>query len=397
MLKLDSLSSGTRTASQWFWRKIIPFVAAVVFALTNCEGKKVLPGYENMEVLGQKIYNPLPDDLDHEKYHTPLMPPVEIEGCLYPILIPKTWIKGAVKNIETGAMTTRKITGTNELQNIWDETTWTLRLFYPLRSFQLEKNDNDDIAQLVKSYRESRIKFKAISISGHADRSWSDQFNQKLSEQRITSIRDALIKNWVPLSEIAITENAYGENTSRDIDGTKNAYERRVDLQIVDTLAESLKWLNPDVVLVDNSLSMRPYLTALETYLKTEGRSNTAFYWFDDVFWDGGDFEEKNTKYLSQAQWKTPIVRSTIALMDYISQARRNKKTTLVILSDGYDTSSAQGIDVKTKGEITRIGKLAISGHYTDITVYVVGATPEISEILKTIATKSGGKIFPVK
>lgn len=76
-----------------------------------------------MEVLGQKIYNPLPDDLDHEKYHTPLMPPVEIEGCLYPILIPKTWIKGAVKNIETGAMTTRKITGTNELQNIWDETT----------------------------------------------------------------------------------------------------------------------------------------------------------------------------------------------------------------------------------------------------------------------------------
>jgi Mg-chelatase subunit ChlD len=90
-------------------------------------------------------------------------------------------------------------------------------------------------------------------------------------------------------------------------------------------------------------------------------------------------------------------VRSTVALMDYISQARRNKKTTLVILSDGYDTSSAQGIDIKTKREITRIGKLAISGHYTDITVYVVGATPEISEILKAIATKSGGKIFPVK
>ena len=85
----------------------------------------------------------------------------------------------------------------------------------------------DAIAEKVKSSGASKVK-----LSGHADRVDTEAFNQKLSERRVNTVKEALVKRGV--SAGIITTEAYGEtrNAVPTKDNVAEQLNRRVEVEI---------------------------------------------------------------------------------------------------------------------------------------------------------------------
>lgn len=71
-----------------------------------------------------------------------------------------------------------------------------------------------------------------VKLSGHTDRVASNEFNQRLSERRVATVKDALVKKGVKAG--SITTEAYGEtrNAVPTKDGVAEQLNRRVEVEI---------------------------------------------------------------------------------------------------------------------------------------------------------------------
>lgn len=85
----------------------------------------------------------------------------------------------------------------------------------------------DQIADRIKSSGATKVK-----LSGHADRVATEQFNQRLSEKRAATVKQALVKRGVEAS--TITTEAFGEtrNAVPTKDGVPEQLNRRVEVEI---------------------------------------------------------------------------------------------------------------------------------------------------------------------
>lgn len=92
------------------------------------------------------------------------------------------------------------------------------------------KTELDRIIALAKS--NSKIK---IAIEGHTDNIGEDSYNQLLSQRRADAIKNYLIKNGLPESQIAYAKG-FGESKPIDTNSTKEGRQnnRRVEFKIVE-------------------------------------------------------------------------------------------------------------------------------------------------------------------
>jgi len=84
------------------------------------------------------------------------------------------------------------------------------------------------INQVVADYNAN--KSTAISATGHTDRSGSDAYNEKLSEERADAVRAALIDAGVPADAITTAWKGESENAVPTADGVKEQANRRAEI-----------------------------------------------------------------------------------------------------------------------------------------------------------------------
>ncbi len=84
------------------------------------------------------------------------------------------------------------------------------------------------VNQVVADYNAN--KSTAISVTGHTDRSGSDAYNEKLSEQRADAVRQALIDAGVPADAITTAWKGESENAVPTADGVKEQANRRAEI-----------------------------------------------------------------------------------------------------------------------------------------------------------------------
>lgn len=79
----------------------------------------------------------------------------------------------------------------------------------------------------------------SIQIDGHTDSRGKLTDNQELAEQRVSSVREVLIRGGVPISRIVM--NAHGEAyaSARENDVDAMAMERRVDLTLIRNMEDN--------------------------------------------------------------------------------------------------------------------------------------------------------------
>jgi outer membrane protein OmpA-like peptidoglycan-associated protein len=85
----------------------------------------------------------------------------------------------------------------------------------------------NELAQNFRQYPDN-----VITVEGHTDSTGTEQYNQRLSERRASSVADYLIDNGVPAS--AITVYGYGETRPSSTNDTVEGRQlnRRVEIHI---------------------------------------------------------------------------------------------------------------------------------------------------------------------
>lgn len=93
-------------------------------------------------------------------------------------------------------------------------------------------NLSDSATPIVDEAAESakRGNVTRIAVTGHADRSGSDNYNQRLSERRANAVRDELVRHGVPGNEIAVTGRGESEPAVPTPDGVREPRNRRVEI-----------------------------------------------------------------------------------------------------------------------------------------------------------------------
>src|SRR3712207_4679544 len=71
-----------------------------------------------------------------------------------------------------------------------------------------------------------------ISLAGHADRSASEAYNQRLSEQRVEAVRRELVRLGVPDAAVATVAEGETDPLVQTADGGREARNRRVEIAI---------------------------------------------------------------------------------------------------------------------------------------------------------------------
>ena len=69
-----------------------------------------------------------------------------------------------------------------------------------------------------------------IQITGHADRSGSPGYNQRLSERRANAVADALVRLSVPRRDMLVSGRGEGDNRVPTADGVREPQNRRVEI-----------------------------------------------------------------------------------------------------------------------------------------------------------------------
>jgi len=69
-----------------------------------------------------------------------------------------------------------------------------------------------------------------VSLTGHADRSGSDKYNQALSLKRGNAVKDALVKQGIPADQIAVVGKGESDPLVAPPDGVREPQNRRVEI-----------------------------------------------------------------------------------------------------------------------------------------------------------------------
>jgi hypothetical protein len=71
-----------------------------------------------------------------------------------------------------------------------------------------------------------------VSLAGHADRSASEAYNQRLSERRVEAVRRELVRLGVPDGAIAMVAEGETDPLVQTADGVREARNRRVEIEV---------------------------------------------------------------------------------------------------------------------------------------------------------------------
>jgi len=108
------------------------------------------------------------------------------------------------------------------------EVARTYLVFFDWDRADLTDRARQIIAEAAQNSR--RVQTTRIEVAGHADRSGSAEYNQRLSQRRADNVAAELVRNGVPRNEIVVT--AFGE--SRPLvptaDGVREPQNRRVEI-----------------------------------------------------------------------------------------------------------------------------------------------------------------------
>ncbi len=104
-------------------------------------------------------------------------------------------------------------------------------VYFGLNSAKLEGDALSVVREAAQAFKAQKA--ARADVSGHADRSGSAAYNDKLSSLRAEAVGEALVKQGVP--EAAITISAFGESdlAVTTADGAKEPRNRRVTITIV--------------------------------------------------------------------------------------------------------------------------------------------------------------------
>lgn len=69
-----------------------------------------------------------------------------------------------------------------------------------------------------------------VSLTGHADRSGSDKYNQALSLKRANAVKDQLVKQGIPADQISVVGKGESEPLVATADGVREPQNRRVEI-----------------------------------------------------------------------------------------------------------------------------------------------------------------------
>jgi OmpA family len=103
-------------------------------------------------------------------------------------------------------------------------------VFFELDRAALTRDGRETVAEAAREYQ--RTGAARLSLAGHADRSASEAYNQRLSERRVEAVRAELAQLGVP--EGAIDAVARGETDPlvETADGVREARNRRVEIEV---------------------------------------------------------------------------------------------------------------------------------------------------------------------
>ena len=103
-------------------------------------------------------------------------------------------------------------------------------VFFELDRATLTPNGRSVVSEAAQEFL--RTGAARISLAGHADRSASEAYNQRLSERRVEAVRNELVRLGVP--DTAISTVALGETSPlvQTADGVREARNRRVEIEV---------------------------------------------------------------------------------------------------------------------------------------------------------------------
>jgi OmpA-OmpF porin, OOP family len=101
--------------------------------------------------------------------------------------------------------------------------------------FDFDKSDINAAAQsvinqVIADYNAN--KSTAVSVTGHTDRAGSDAYNERLSERRADTVREALIAGGIPAEAITTAWKGESENAVPTEDGVREQANRRAEVII---------------------------------------------------------------------------------------------------------------------------------------------------------------------
>jgi outer membrane protein OmpA-like peptidoglycan-associated protein len=74
--------------------------------------------------------------------------------------------------------------------------------------------------------------WQGVSVVGHADRSGSDAYNQRLSQQRADAVADLLAAGGIPRSALAVSAKGESQPRVPTADGVREPQNRRVEITV---------------------------------------------------------------------------------------------------------------------------------------------------------------------
>ena len=86
------------------------------------------------------------------------------------------------------------------------------------------------VRQAAGAYKSSGV--ASLTTTGHADRSGPDQYNMALSLRRANTVKDALVREGVPATAIAVVGLGESRPLVQTADGVREPQNRRVEIAI---------------------------------------------------------------------------------------------------------------------------------------------------------------------
>lgn len=99
--------------------------------------------------------------------------------------------------------------------------------------FDFDRSDLTSAGQTTVNQAASAAKAGArtrVSVSGHADRSGSDQYNMALSLRRANTVKNALVAQGIPANQIVVVGNGETQPLVQTADGVQEPQNRRVEI-----------------------------------------------------------------------------------------------------------------------------------------------------------------------
>ncbi len=103
-------------------------------------------------------------------------------------------------------------------------------ILFDFNSYSLRPESRDTLRELANNFRQ--YPDEEISVEGHTDNVGSDDYNQRLSEQRAGSVRDYLVDQGVP--DGRVTAAGFGKSQPKTSNDTPEGRQlnRRVEIHI---------------------------------------------------------------------------------------------------------------------------------------------------------------------